>query len=81
MTGMVRLTDTSSIRTMSCLAEEVLMLVGTVTRGGADALHVGIQMDGCGQLIPDIGEKAVDHENQVMSPCALALGESFLASV
>ena len=36
------LTDMSSMRTMSGLASEVLMLVGIVAGGESDALHVGI---------------------------------------
>ena len=37
-----RLTDKSSIRTMSDLAWVVLMLVGVVVGGDSEALHVGI---------------------------------------
>ena len=36
------LTDMSSMRTMSGLASEVLMLVGIVAGGESDALHLGI---------------------------------------
>lgn len=37
-----RLTDKSSIRTMSGLARVVLVLVGTVAGGDSEALHEGI---------------------------------------
>ena len=37
-----RLTDKSSIKTMSGLARVVLMLVGIVAGGDSEALHVGI---------------------------------------
>ena len=42
MVSSIILTDMSSIRTMSGLAKEVLMLVGSVAGGESDALHVGI---------------------------------------
>jgi len=42
LVGIERLTDKSSIRTMSGLAWVVLMLVGIVAGGDSEGLHVGI---------------------------------------